>query len=46
MEQNSFLWQVFIDTGEIDAYLMYKDMENLKNSREEDAKWQTSEPKV
>lgn len=46
MEKNSFLWQVFVDTGEIEAYLLYKDMEKTVNAQEEEAKWQTSEPKV
>lgn len=40
---NSFLWQAFLDTGDIKAYLLYK---KVQKNRGEEAKWQTSAPKA
>ncbi len=46
MENNSFLWQTFLDTGDIKAYLLYKDAIKHEKTRGEDVKCQASAPKV
>lgn len=39
MEIGAFLWTAFIETGDINAYLLYKTITEL--SEEYDEKWQT-----
>ncbi len=46
MENNSFLWNAFINTGCIKAYLVYKNAEKRAGMRSEEARWQPSAPKV
>lgn len=46
MGVHSFLWQAFLDTGDIRAYLLYKSAVRQEKNRGEEYKWQTSVPKV
>lgn len=46
MELSIFSWNTFVNTGDIEAYLLYKSTEELKKNGKEDAVWQTSEPKA
>ena len=39
----TFSWETFVQTGDIEAYLLYKSVENLRQDGEEEPKWQTSE---
>lgn len=39
----TFSWETFVQTGDIDAYLLYKSVEQLKQEDKEEAQWQTSE---
>ena len=43
---NSFLWQAFVNTGDIKAYLLYKSVQKQVKNGGEEAKWQASAPKV
>ena len=46
MESNSFLWQAFLDTGDIKAYLLYKNAVKYEKNRGEEDKWLSSPPRV
>lgn len=50
MELKAILWEAFRDTGDIEAYLLYKnaDTDNLVKeiNGKEELLWQTSKPKV
>ena len=46
MESNSFLWQTFLDTGDIKAYLLYKSAVKNEKNRGEEEKWLSSAPKA
>lgn len=46
MELKTILWRAFLDTGDIDVYLLYKTTDDTVKTREEDYVWQTSEPKA
>ncbi len=46
MELNDFSWETFSHTGDIDAYLLYKSVAELKRIKDEEAKWQTSKPEA
>ena len=43
---NSFLWQTFLDTGDIKAYLLYKNAVKYEKNKGEEAKWLSSAPRV
>ena len=43
---NSFLWQAFLDTGDIKAYLLYKNAVKYEKNKGEEARWQASAPRV
>ena len=43
---NSFLWQAFLDTGDIKAYLLYKDAVKYEKNRGEEDKWLSSASRV
>lgn len=45
MELNNFSWQTFSQTGDIDAYLLYKSVTELKETKDKEQEWQASEPK-
>lgn len=42
MELNNFSWTAFSQTGNIDAYLLYKTVTDLKRTEDKDKEWQTS----
>lgn len=42
MELNDFSWETFSHTGDIDAYLLYKSIMELKKTEDKEEKWQTS----
>lgn len=42
-ELNRFSWETFTRTGNIDAYLLYKSLDNIKLQEDKDDKWQKSE---
>lgn len=46
MELNNFSWETFSHTGNIDAYLLYKSVTELKRTKDKEEQWQTSEPKA
>ncbi len=46
MELNNFSWTAFSQTGNIDAYLLYKTVTDLKRIEGKDKEWQTSEQKA
>lgn len=46
MELNDFSWKTFSQTGNIDAYLLYKSVTELKKTKDKSEEWQTSEPKA
>lgn len=41
-ELNRFSWETFTRTGNIDAYLLYKSLDNIKLQEDKDDKWQKS----
>lgn len=41
MEFNTFLWQAFERTGDIDAYLLYRSSLPRELSEENDGQWQS-----
>lgn len=43
--EGKFLWQAFLDTGDIKAYLLYKDAQKHEKTRGEETGWQASAPK-
>ncbi len=43
MELNSFSWEAFARTGDIDAYLLYKTVSGLKEQKDEEKSWQKLE---
>ena len=43
---HSFLWQTFLDTGNIKAYLMYKNAVKYEKNRREESEWHSSAPRV
>ena len=44
MELNVFSWNAFLETGDIEAYLLYKTMKQL--TEEQDCKWETLRQEV
>ncbi len=42
-ELNKISWETFTRTGNIDAYLLYKSLNNIKLQEDKDDKWQKSE---
>ncbi len=46
MELNDFSWETFSHTGNIDAYLLYKSVTELKRIKDEEKKWQASQPEA
>lgn len=42
MELNDFSWETFSQTGNIDAYLLYKSIIELEKTEDKEEKWQTS----
>lgn len=43
MELEGITWTIFTDTGDIDAYLLYK---RISEDNKEKEKWEASEKKV
>lgn len=43
MELNLFSWEAFTQTGDIDAYLLYRTVSDLGNKEDKDDTWQRLE---
>ena len=43
---NAAYWEEFLETGEIDAYLLYKGTDNFEKTKDDDAQWQTLKQKA
>ena len=43
---NAVYWEVFLATGEIDAYLLYKGTDNFEKTKDDDAQWQMLKQKA
>lgn len=46
MNLNDFSWETFSQTGDIDAYLLYKSVMELEKTKDEGEKWLPSEQEV
>ncbi len=46
MKLNDFSWKTFSKTVNIDAYLLYKSVTELKTTKDKEREWQTSEQKA
>lgn len=45
-ELNRISWETFTRTGDIDAYLLYKSLNNLELHKDKDDRWQKLEQEV
>ncbi len=46
MELNDFSWKAFSQTGDIDAYLLYKSVTETEKTKDKGEQWQASEQGV
>lgn len=43
MELNRFSWETFMQTGDIEAYLLYKSVNDIEKQEDKDDTWQKLE---
>lgn len=46
MELNRISWEAFIQTGDIDAYLLYRTVSDIEKQEDNDDKWQRLKQEV
>lgn len=46
MELNRISWEAFTQTGDIDAYLLYKTVSDIEKQEDNDDKWQRLKQEV